>query len=402
MSAIPVPPIHESDSTQSNEINNETSYLTSIVSGWPIRILAWAIIGGVLYFGKPAFAPILFSMLIALLLSPFVDFLERHHIPRLVASLGIILFLISSLAIIVDAAWTPTQRWVENAPEVLQVVEKKIRPVQLVVARIDSITSRATTIASGPVAAPSISTPIVKPTLINALGTGRVILIDVVTIAMLTLFLLMAGSSTLRAIEQTLQGSEGHHCMRTIDSVRTELSRYYSTLAMINVCLGIATAGAMSLWGLPSPWLWGIMAGVLNFIPYIGPSVSLAVLSIVALVSFNGYATAIGVAGTFLFFATIEGQLVQPLLIGFRLNLNPIVLFIMIWLGGWFWGVAGIFLATPMLIILKEITNLQRTGSLLKALITTHHPPRIIRYRIKNQASLADKATSFAASFIKK
>jgi len=354
----------------------------SAIPGWAIRVMAWAVIGLVLYFGKPAFAPMLFAVLLALLLSPLVDSLERYHVPRLAASLGIICLLIALIAIMVDAAWGPAQRWVQNAPEVLQTIEKKVRPVQLIVKRIESITTRATTIATGPVAAGEVDKA-VKPPDINPLSTGRVILIDAATISILTLFLLMGGNDTMRAVEKAAHGSSGYKYMRVIDSVRAELSRYYMMLTAINICLGTAVGFAMAWWGLPSPWLWGIMAGVLNFIPYVGPSVTLAVLTIVSLVTFDGYGTAVGVATTFLCFTTLEGQLIQPLLVGFRLNLNPIVLFVAIWLGGWFWGVAGVFLITPTLVILKEIASLQDGSSQLKAWLLSHQHVPFNRYRIR-------------------
>ena len=357
--------------------------LSRAASSMSLRVLAWMAVGTILYFCKPAIAPILFSMLIALLLSPVVDSLERNHIPRSIASLGIICILLAAFAVIVDAAWSPAQRWVQNAPEVLQSIEKKIRPVQLIVARIDSITTRATTIASGPVATTEAGKVAPKPSDINPISTARTFLIDTVTISILTLFLLIGGSNTLRAVEDALQGGEAHTCMRVIESVRSELSRYYLTLAMINICLGTAVGCAMAWWGLPSPWLWGIMSAALNFIPYIGPAVSLAILTIVALVTFEGYGNAIGVASTFLFLTTIEGQLVQPLLVGFRLNLNPIVLFVAIWLGGWFWGVVGIFLTMPTLVILKEVANMKEGNSLLKALLVSNYQPPLTRYRHK-------------------
>ena len=363
--------------------NVRALFRSSRVSGWSIRVLAWAAIGTVLYLGKPAFAPIVFSMLLSLLLSPVVDALERSHKPRFVASLGIICVLMTLIAIMVDAAWGPAQRWVENAPKVLQSIEQKVRPARLIIARIESITTRATTIATGPVATTETEKAVKLPE-IDPLGTGRIVLIDMVTVSILTLFLLTGGNNTLRAAERASQGGNNYKCMRIIGSVRAELSRYYLMLTAINICLGIAVGCAMALWDLPSPWLWGIMAGVLNFIPYVGPSVTLAVLTIVSLVTFEGYGTAAGVAGTFLCLTTLEGQIVQPLLIGFRLNLNPIVLFISIWLAGWFWGVAGVFLVTPTLVMLKEITILQDDDSLLKALLISHHRPRFDR-RIKTE-----------------
>lgn len=342
------------------------------VRALPIRLAAWVIIGAALYLGKPAFAPILFSMLLSLLLSPMVDVLERNHVPRFISSLSIIFVLVILIAVIVDSAWGPAQRWVEDAPKVLQTIEQKIRPARLVVARITSITTRATTIATGPVATSTAEKPIKLPE-IDPLGVGRIVLIDAATVSILTLFLLIGGNNTLRAVERASQGGSGYKYMRIIGSLRAELSRYYLMLTSINIGLGIAVGCAMALWDLPSPWLWGIMVGILNFIPYVGPSVSLAVLTIVSLVTFEGYGTAIGVAGTFLGLTTIESQLIQPLLIGFRLNLNPIILSISIWLAGWFWGVAGVFLITPILVMLKEIAVLEDEGSVLKALLISHH-----------------------------
>jgi predicted PurR-regulated permease PerM len=166
-----------------------------------------------------------------------------------------------------------------------------------------------------------------------------------------------------------------YQCMRVVEAVRHELSRYFATLALINIGLGLVIAGVMALWGLPSPWLWGMVVALLNFVPYVGPTISLFVLTIVSLVTFDGYGPAIGVAGSFLLITTIEGQFVQPLLIGHRLNLNPIMLFAGIWLAGWFWGIAGVVLATPVLIALKEIANRQSGLSVMKALLSGQLPP---------------------------
>ena len=89
--------------------------------------------------------------------------------------------------------------------------------------------------------------------------------------------------------------------------------------------------------GMPNPLLWGALAGVLNFIPYVGSATTLIVLTIVAFVSFDGFGRVLAVAATYLGLATIEGQTVQPLLVGQRLKLNPIIVFLALWFGGWFW-----------------------------------------------------------------
>jgi predicted PurR-regulated permease PerM len=356
--------------------NNESKFLGKGASHVAIKILAWIAVGAVFYLGKPALAPLLFAVVLAMLLSPLVDFLERHHVPRTLASVLSVCILIASIGVIIDAAWNPTLKWMNDAPTVLQKIEQKIRPLQRVIARIDSVTTRASSLTTAARPTNSGAMPVANTddsiSRMDALSTTRAVLIDAATISILTVFLLVGGARSLRSIEGVfVSDSYSYQYLRIVGAVRDELSRYFATLTLINVCLGIVTTGVMALWGLPSPWLWGSMAAVLNFIPYIGPAITLFVLTVVSLVIFNGYAAAIGVAGSFLMLTTIEGQIVQPLLVGYRLNLNPIVLFISIWLAGWFWGVAGIVLATPVLIALKEIANRQTRPSVLKAVLNS-------------------------------
>lgn len=341
-------------------------------SSLTLRVLTWMAIGVLLFIGKAAFAPLLFAILLALLLSPVVDVLVRWHLPRALASLLSVAVLLSALAGVVDAAWAPALRWVDDAPAILQKIERKIRPLQRSLARVESVTTRANSIttpgSAGAKNAPAPSDD--APERMSTLAMSRVILIDIATVTILTVFLLINGANMLRRIEFAVANrSHRYESMRVLDAVRSELSRYFATLTLINIGLGLVVAGVMALWGLPNPWLWGITAGILNFIPYAGPTLSLVVMTVVALVSFDGYGVALGVAASFIGIATIEGQIVQPLLVGYRLNLNPTVLFVTIWLAGWFWGVSGVLLATPVLITLKEIANRQERPSVLKAIL---------------------------------
>ena len=124
------------------------------------------------------------------------------------------------------------------------------------------------------------------------------------------------------------------HVLKVIDAVRSEVGRYYATIALINVGLGLATALAMMALGMPNPILWGALAGVLNFIPYVGSATTLLILTVVAFVSFDGVGRVAAVAATYLGLATIEGQIVQPLFVGHRLDLSPVIVFLALWFGG--------------------------------------------------------------------
>jgi predicted PurR-regulated permease PerM len=119
--------------------------------------------------------------------------------------------------------------------------------------------------------------------------------------------------------------------------------------------LGIATTVTMYWLGMPNPLLWGVVAFVLNYVPYAGSAATLALLTVVAVVSFDGLGKALAVAGCYLVLTTVEGQFVQPILVGRRLDVSPLVVFLSLWFGGWLWGIAGVALAVPLLVAAKAL-----------------------------------------------
>ena len=196
------------------------------------------------------------------------------------------------------------------------------------------------------------------------LAETRTALVASMTVVILTLFMLAAGPPVLARMTAAV-ASDAHatRMLKVIGAVRSEVGRYYATIALINLGLGVATALAM--WGLamPNPILWGVMAGVLNFIPYVGSATTVIVLTVVAFVSFDRVGPVLAVAGSYLGLATIEGQIVQPLFVGRRLDLNPIIVFLALWFGGWFWGIAGIVIAIPGLVALKVVAEHSARGA---------------------------------------
>jgi predicted PurR-regulated permease PerM len=162
--------------------------------------------------------------------------------------------------------------------------------------------------------------------------------------------------------------------LKVIGAVRTEVSRYYVSIALINLGLGLGTAVITKLLGMPNPLLWGAIAAILNFVPYVGPAITLVLLTIVAFVTFENIGHVAAVAGSFLAFATIEGQLVQPLVVGRRLELNPLIVFLSLWFWGWFWGIPGIIIAVPSLIVLKVIAEHSKNGKPLEEFLG--RPPK--------------------------
>jgi predicted PurR-regulated permease PerM len=331
-----------------------------------LRVLVAVVCVACLYFAHAAFVPIALSLLFALLLSSPVETLHRKGLPRSVSAILILLIFLGISAGAVNALWEPAQQWLANAPRTVRTIEQKMGPIARVLHRIDIVTDRAghlTDGGAGPAPAAQKPAAPAEPSG-GLLVETRTMIVAFMTIVILTLFLLAGGPPVLARMT-TAFASDVHatKVLQVIDAVRSEVGRYYATIALINLGLGIATGLVMMALGMPNPILWGALAGALNFIPYVGSATTLIVVTIVAFVSFDGVGHVLAVAASYLALATLEGQVVQPLLVGQRLELNPIIVFLALWFGGWLWGIAGIVLAVPTLVALKVVAEHSERGA---------------------------------------
>ena len=322
----------------------------------PLWILASCALLVALRQTREVLIPLMLAILFTLILSGIVEALRRRHVPRGVSALILLLACGFALGGAVNALSAPAQEWMQNAPRVLRVIQHRVRPARALVSRLSDLAARTSALADGgaEVRAAPANAAGAGVTAIDVLAETGSVLAGVVAVTALTLLLLSAGPGTLARMTAAL-GENLHavQVLHTIDAIRVALGRYYGTLALINLSLGAATSVAMWLLHMPNPMLWGALAAVLNFIPYLGSAVTLLVVSVVALVSFDSIPHVLLVSGTYLALATIEGQIVEPIFFGHRLHLNPIVVFVALWLGGWLWGIAGVLFALPVLLAMK-------------------------------------------------
>ncbi|MEZ5480099.1 MAG: AI-2E family transporter [Thiolinea sp.] len=145
--------------------------------------------------------------------------------------------------------------------------------------------------------------------------------------------------------------------LRVARDVQQTISRYLLLVTLINIGLGLAVALTMWLIGIPNPLLWGAAATLLNYIPYFGPAVNLVLVGMVSALTFSNPGQIALAPLSLLMLNLLEGQFVQPLFVGRMFTINPIIIFIFILFWGWLWGVAGIFMAVPILVIIKIILD---------------------------------------------
>ncbi len=341
-----------------------------------LRILVMGGLGVLLYFAHVAFIPIALALLLALILSSPVEALRRWHVPRGVSAALLLTLIIGLFAALVNFASEPAQKWFAVAPHTVRVIEKKIRPLAQLMGRIGDLRNSAGNLGNASRPTAQAAAPVAEENApVMLLDVTRTVVLSSVTVLILTLFLLFGGPPMLaRMVSAGASDLHSTHIISVIEKVRSEVGRFYVTTALINVGLGTATALAMLACGMPNPFLWGLMAAILNFIPYAGSTTTLIVLTLVAIMSFDTLAPVLAVSGSYLVLATLEGQIVQPLLVGRRLELNPMLVFLTLWFGGFFWGIPGIILATPTLVALKVIAENAKGGKPVLEFLSRHGP----------------------------
>lgn len=317
------------------------------------------------------FIPIILAHLLDRLLSPLVRAGEHMGVPDPVGAAVVVALFLGMLGAGTYYLSGPAIEWVESAPRKLQIAQYKLQGVTDPVEKIKEAAKKVDEATNSDTEgqqqievreSESIESMLVSRTTTFVSG----LLITV----FLLYFLLASGDLLLRKIVRVLP--KMHHrknAVRIIRSIERELSRYLGMIFLINVGLGVAVGAAMYVIGMPNPMLWGALAGLLNFIPYLGPAVNITVVGLVAFVSFDGVGYALLAPLAYLLLNGLEASLVTPAVMGWRLRLNPVVIFIALTFWAWIWGIAGALLAIPLLASIKitcdRIEVLQPVGELL-------------------------------------
>ena len=334
------------------------------------KLLVWGPVGLLLYVAHTAFVPLALALLFALVLSGPVEALHRHRVSRSLSATFILVIALGMMSGLVNLMWTPSQQWLTKAPQTMATIKVRIRPVAQFMNRLEELRRNAGSLNGAPHSRAAVVVP-APPLAPTDAGSAPIVFLDatgsvlaaLLTFVVVTLFLLAGGPPMLARMTAAFADDlNASHVLDVIEKVRAEVGRFYVTSAVINLSLGCATTLAMMAWGMPTPYLWGALAALLNFIPYAGPAATLTIITLVAVVSFDPLGHVLGVAGSYVLIAMVEGQVIQPLLVGRRLEVNPLLIFLALWFGGLFWGIAGIVLATPALVALKVVSENADSG----------------------------------------
>lgn len=321
---------------------------------WELKTLVVIAILYVITIAQPVLFPLLMAFFLYLLVNPILEWLVRIKVPKVLASA-----LISSLflAIIFSGIASLTQpaiHWIQNAPENLRIIEKKFRFVKVSLGKINKAAETAQDVTDTNKESVKVATPSTNlaPSLF---GFTSNIFVSISTILLLLFFLLIYFKPFLQNLEKVLLYRRRKSTRENpyIVSLKNEVSRYLFTFSII--CVGLGTVMAFVFWllELPNALLWGVMVMMLTFIPYIGHLIGIIIILFVSLITFDSYFRILAPPIIYFLFTVLEGQIITPIFLGSRLNLNPLIIFLNIFIWGWLWGVSGALISVPLLVTIK-------------------------------------------------
>lgn len=308
--------------------------------------------------GAEFFLPLTAALVVAIALVPLLEWLERRHVPSgLAAMLAVVGFLaVANTALVLIVV--PATDWFRILPERIPRIQANLAPVINFYSQLQHFVDETVQmLASGPVAAAQTAAVEAPRSLLQLAATSAPAAIIQMVFGLLIIYFFLAGWTRLRRRTINSRGSfDGALAVaRVIQNVVDATSAYVITIATINFCLGVAVGVALWLIGMPSPWMWGGIVALLNFIPYFGPMLAAVLMGLGGLMVFNDIWLALLPAAIQIGFHLVEANMVTPMVLGRRLTMNPLLILVSITFWGWVWGTPGALLGVPLLIIIQTV-----------------------------------------------
>ena len=308
-----------------------------------------------LYFGRTILLPLVIAWMASLLLSPIVRWTSQRGVPKALAAAFLVGLAMSTIFLAVSILSEPAGNWIKDWPQRSVELKEKLHLVQKPLSELkkagDEVTNFGRSREDNGILVSVNDDSWLKNLATDDLPTLSSQLLIVVV---LTFFLLATRGDIARHIGQFGRNfARRRHLMGIVTQIRRQISAYLTTIALVNITLTLVTSAVLWMLKFPNPLLWGCVVGLLNFAPYVGPLISLCLLLAVSLISYDDLWAAILPPAAYMVITVLEGQLITPSIVGQRLKLSPIMVFVAVVFWTWIWGVGGALLAAPLLACTK-------------------------------------------------
>ena len=327
-----------------------------------VVLLAVLAIGYTLWVAQGLLLPVLLAMFFALVGNPIIRLLRRLYVPRFVGALLVLFVGIYGAYALGRELFEPATEWIAEAPRELRQLGEKLqdltRPVKAANEAAEDI-ARAAGGEDGAQPVEVVRTETDDP--YAALMTTPKVIVAVLTVLLLTFFFMVYGGRIQRnAIALLPSRQQKKVTVEILQSIELEISRYVLTISVINAIVGVVF-GLLMFFVMDVPvdeaLLWGTMAALLNFAPYVGPLIGMLTMLGVGFLGYDELWQSLLPAAMYLGLHTLEGQLITPIILGARMALSPLVLILALMVFGWLWGLIGLLLAVPLLVCFKLVLS---------------------------------------------
>lgn len=308
--------------------------------------------------GAEFFLPLTTALVIAIALVPVLEWLERRRVPSPLAALMCVLLFLIVANIALAAIIVPATDFFRLLPSRIGRIQDNLAPLLDLYSNLERYVNKALRqVASTNIRQPQTAAVSPPSSILELAATSAPTLIVQFLFGVLVVFFVLSGWTRMR--RETIRGRTSFDgamaTARVIQEVVDDVSAYLGTITIINLLLGGAVAGALSLFGMPYPLMWGGIVALLNYIPYFGPVIGALLLAIGGLMTFNDIWIALAPPAIMYGMHLIEANLITPLIVGHRLTISPVMILVSLSFWGWVWGTVGALLAVPLLIILQTV-----------------------------------------------
>lgn len=308
--------------------------------------------------GAEFFLPLTTALVIAIALVPILEWLERRRVPSPLAALMCVLLFLIVANIALAAIIVPATDFFRLLPSRIGRIQDNLAPLLDLYSNLERYVNKALRqVATTPIRQAQTTAVSPPSSILELAATSAPALIVQFLFGVLVVFFVLSGWTRMR--RETIRGRTSFDgamaTARVIQEVVDDVSAYLGTITIINLALGGAVAGALSLFGMPYPLMWGGIVALLNYIPYFGPVIGALLLAIGGLMTFSDIWVALAPPAIMYGMHLVEANLITPLIVGHRLTISPVLILISLSFWGWVWGTVGALLAVPLLIILQTV-----------------------------------------------
>lgn len=316
--------------------------------------------------------PIIIAIILTFLLAPLVRGLRKRGVDEALGAAIVVFGLLGVVLLLGSRLAEPATAWVARAPSTVQQAVDAFERVRESMPFLSPppapppprTRAQAQAQEQSPPPDPvkdKLATESVALTGALLVRLGSIAITTAATIILLYFFLASERWLITRTVEAIPRRRARVAVIGGVRAAQRDIATFLGTQAMVNVGVGLATGIAVGLIGLPNPTLWGTIAGVLGFIPYLGPLVTIVLLTLAGTLHFDTLYWMLAPVAAFGVINMIESNFVSPWVVGRRLEMSPLVVFLSVMLCGWIWGIAGAFIAVPLLVAIRAAARRSRS-----------------------------------------